>query len=144
VVGIAQSVRAPVCGTGGRGFKSHYPPSALLILQNARAIALAFCISTDRKPETFREIPGQIAVRRGMIRRRNQNAAEGCRERISEVRLPGLSTGLIKLAVPKAAIDEMRGQPRIRPEVEVDVRRQQRRRRITDRGAVHLEHAGWF
>ena len=26
MVGIAQLVRAPDCGSGGRGFKSHYPP----------------------------------------------------------------------------------------------------------------------
>ena len=26
LVGIAQLVRAPDCGSGGRGFKSHYPP----------------------------------------------------------------------------------------------------------------------
>ena len=26
MVGIAQLVRALVCGTRGRGFKSHYPP----------------------------------------------------------------------------------------------------------------------
>ena len=26
MVGIAQSVRAPDCGSGGRGFESHYPP----------------------------------------------------------------------------------------------------------------------
>ncbi len=28
VVGIAQLVRAPDCGSGGRGFKSHYLPFA--------------------------------------------------------------------------------------------------------------------
>ena len=26
MVGIAQLVSAPDCGSGGRGFKSHYPP----------------------------------------------------------------------------------------------------------------------
>ena len=26
MVGIAQLVRAPDCGSGGRGFESHYPP----------------------------------------------------------------------------------------------------------------------
>ena len=26
MVGIAQTVRAPGCGPGGHGFKSHYPP----------------------------------------------------------------------------------------------------------------------
>jgi hypothetical protein len=29
MVGIAQLVRAPVCGTGSRGFKSHYPPKKI-------------------------------------------------------------------------------------------------------------------
>ena len=26
LVGVAQLVRAPDCGSGGRGFESHYPP----------------------------------------------------------------------------------------------------------------------
>ena len=26
VVGVAQLVRAPDCGSGGRGFESHHPP----------------------------------------------------------------------------------------------------------------------
>ncbi len=26
MAGVAQSVRAPVCGTGGRGFESHHSP----------------------------------------------------------------------------------------------------------------------
>ena len=26
VVGVAQLVRAPGCGSGGRGFKTHHPP----------------------------------------------------------------------------------------------------------------------
>ena len=26
MVGVAQLVRAPVCGTGSRGFNSHHPP----------------------------------------------------------------------------------------------------------------------
>jgi hypothetical protein len=26
--GIAQLVRAPDCGSGGRGFETHYPPSS--------------------------------------------------------------------------------------------------------------------
>ncbi len=30
MAGIAQLVRAPVCGTGGRGFKSHYSPQNIL------------------------------------------------------------------------------------------------------------------
>ena len=29
MVGMAQLVSAPDCGSGGRGFESHYPPSAL-------------------------------------------------------------------------------------------------------------------
>ena len=28
-MGIAQLVRAPDCGSGGRGFESHYPPLIL-------------------------------------------------------------------------------------------------------------------
>ena len=34
MVGIAQSVRAPDCGSGGRGFESRYPPHPL---ERARA-----------------------------------------------------------------------------------------------------------
>jgi hypothetical protein len=29
VVGVAQLVRVPDCGSGGRGFKSHHPPQFL-------------------------------------------------------------------------------------------------------------------
>ena len=28
---IVQLVRAPVCGTGGRGFESHYPPHLYIL-----------------------------------------------------------------------------------------------------------------
>ena len=31
MVGIAQLVRAPDCGSGGHGFKSHYPPFAKVL-----------------------------------------------------------------------------------------------------------------
>ena len=31
MVDVAQLVRAPVCGTGGRGFESHLPPQFLKI-----------------------------------------------------------------------------------------------------------------
>ena len=30
MVDVAQLVRAPVCGTGGRGFESHLPPHLIL------------------------------------------------------------------------------------------------------------------
>lgn len=30
MVGIAQSVRAPDCGSGGRGFESLYPPHKII------------------------------------------------------------------------------------------------------------------
>jgi hypothetical protein len=32
VVGIAQLVRAPDCGSGGRGFETPYPPHFLIVL----------------------------------------------------------------------------------------------------------------
>ena len=31
MVGVAQVVRAPGCGPGGRGFKSHHPPYFIFI-----------------------------------------------------------------------------------------------------------------
>ena len=31
MVDVAQLVRAPVCGTGGRGFKSRHPPQSFLL-----------------------------------------------------------------------------------------------------------------
>ena len=34
MVGVAQLVRAPVCGTGGRGFNPLRPPHFLLIKEN--------------------------------------------------------------------------------------------------------------
>ena len=32
MVGMAQLVSAPDCGSGGRGFESHYPPLILIIV----------------------------------------------------------------------------------------------------------------
>ena len=37
MVDVAQLVRAPVCGTGGRGFKSRHPPH-LFLLQLAKTV----------------------------------------------------------------------------------------------------------
>ena len=34
MVDVAQLVRAPVCGTGGRGFESHLPPHTIYNIQN--------------------------------------------------------------------------------------------------------------
>ncbi len=36
MVVVAQLVRAPVCGTGGRGFEPHLPPKKLEPLENPR------------------------------------------------------------------------------------------------------------
>ena len=33
MVDVAQLVRAPVCGTGGRGFESHLPPHKFLSIK---------------------------------------------------------------------------------------------------------------
>ncbi len=38
VVGVAQLVRAPDCGSGGRGFESHHPPQLFINAGNP-----AFC-----------------------------------------------------------------------------------------------------
>ena len=38
MVGIAQLVRAPDCGSGGRGFESHYPPLLWVISSVGRAL----------------------------------------------------------------------------------------------------------
>ena len=35
MVAVAQLVRAPVCGTGGRGFNSHQPPQVLIRMKHA-------------------------------------------------------------------------------------------------------------
>lgn len=37
MVGVAQLVRAPVCGTGGRGFETHRPPQVAFVAQLDRA-----------------------------------------------------------------------------------------------------------
>ena len=42
-VGIAQLVRAQVCGTWGRGFESHYPPFKARILR-AFFVLKGFCL----------------------------------------------------------------------------------------------------
>ena len=34
VAGVAQLVRAPVCGTGGRGFKTHRSPQLNLVYKS--------------------------------------------------------------------------------------------------------------
>ena len=34
MVGIAQLVRAPDCGSGGREFESHYPPQKTLLISS--------------------------------------------------------------------------------------------------------------
>ena len=34
MVGLVQLVRAPVCGTGGRGFESHIPPHLFYIFED--------------------------------------------------------------------------------------------------------------
>ena len=49
VVGVAQQVRAPDCGSGGRGFKSHHPPHSLLFARMAELVdALDLGSSTVR------------------------------------------------------------------------------------------------
>ena len=38
MVGMAQLVSAPDCGSGGRGFESHYPPFLWVISSVGRAL----------------------------------------------------------------------------------------------------------
>ncbi len=45
MVVVAQLVRAPGCGPGGRGFKSHLPPQ-FLFLRPSSPLVRAFFIST--------------------------------------------------------------------------------------------------
>ena len=49
MVGIAQLVRAPVCGTGGRGFNSHFPP----ILNNAPVAQLDRAVDFESEGRRF-------------------------------------------------------------------------------------------
>ena len=44
MVGIAQLVRAPDCGSGCRGFESHYPPHMNKARAGALAPALTLCL----------------------------------------------------------------------------------------------------
>ena len=39
VVGIAQLVRAPDCGSGGRGFDSHYSPHIFLLISRSIGVS---------------------------------------------------------------------------------------------------------
>lgn len=62
MVAVAQLVRAPVCGTGGRGFKSHQPPIAsnLMNIAKAQVLLQAFekgKIPTLEKHEVFPDLP---------------------------------------------------------------------------------------
>ena len=53
MVDVAQLVRAPVCGTGGRGFKSRHPPhiKCLELLENFSLISKHFLFpSTKTSP----------------------------------------------------------------------------------------------
>ena len=36
MVGVAQSIRAPGCGPGGRGFEPHYSPHFFLLFMQGR------------------------------------------------------------------------------------------------------------
>ena len=51
MVDVAQLVRAPVCGTGGRGFKSRHPPHYFFLRRilgpkaRAKGIFVSFCSS---------------------------------------------------------------------------------------------------
>lgn len=47
MVGIAQSVRALVCGTGGCRFKSCYPPHVRISELHAKWNADKYCIKTN-------------------------------------------------------------------------------------------------
>ena len=40
MVGVAQLVRAPGCGPGGRGFETHLPPQRMEALQQCGAFSL--------------------------------------------------------------------------------------------------------
>ena len=42
MVGMAQSVSAPDCGSGGRGFESHYPPLLKIWVTSSVGRALDF------------------------------------------------------------------------------------------------------
>ena len=47
MVDVAQLVRAPVCGTGGRGFKSRHPPGSIFPTE----IPSEFFYFTTKKPK---------------------------------------------------------------------------------------------
>ena len=49
MVDVAQLVRAPVCGTGGRGFKSRHPPQSFL-LQLFEAFCAKFSAEFTKQP----------------------------------------------------------------------------------------------
>ena len=47
VVGVAQVVRAPDCGSGGRGFKSHHPPQINLLCAGVAKLADALDLGSS-------------------------------------------------------------------------------------------------
>ena len=48
MVDVAQLVRAPVCGTGGRGFKSRHPPQ--MIFSDGYLIGDFLCLTHIKTP----------------------------------------------------------------------------------------------
>ena len=50
MVDVAQLVRAPVCGTGGRGFKSRHPPQFFIPLPQE---GVFICPFIDIKTEIY-------------------------------------------------------------------------------------------
>lgn len=44
MVDVAQLVRAPVCGTGGRGFKSRHPPQLFFPAEFPSEIFILICL----------------------------------------------------------------------------------------------------
>ena len=77
MVGIAQLVRVPDCGSGGRGFESHYPPHFFLFITlgcsqavRHQTLTLASAGSNPAVPATILTIRVPDAMRRKIFKKK--------------------------------------------------------------------------
>ena len=82
MVGIAQLVRAPGCGPGGRGFDSHHSPSKKTLVEIS-----AFYFFKGYDGEVSR-VPAQ---RERRVVRSPQYGPKGCSSRAAKMKKPRLS-----------------------------------------------------
>ena len=95
MVGIAQLVRAPECGSGGRGFESHYSPHFFFFYLGRSQVGKALDFdSSIRRFESCR--PSQLWRHSQVVRQRSAKPL-----------LPGSNPGVASILVPIAQLDRV-------------------------------------